>query len=153
MSEAKLHFGGVPTAPMIKRLEAKYPEIDKMRGTILTHEELESIVGEPRDANRYRTIVSAYRKKVWREHGIMISGRGTDGAGFKILTDDEQVAFGADDRGRAKRYARRGFIAVTNVDADNLSPEKKRLRDYEIMSYGRLQAALIARKMLDDKKE
>ena len=138
-----LYFNGLPTGPVVKKLEEKYPNIEDLRGTTLPHEELEAVIGEKRTASRYRTVLSAWRKKLLNESGIVLTGRGAGGEGYRVLSDDDQVSFSVSEQKSGGRKLRKAHVAVVNVDVEKLSPEKLKTREHMMISLGRIQAAML----------
>ena len=139
---AEPYFGGLPTAPQVNKLKEKYADIASMRGKIISHAEVESVIGEKRTANRYKTITGAWRRLVERENGVVISGR-TNGEGFRVLADSEQVTFGVGERKAAGRKVRRWYSSIASVDPGKLTGIERAVRDRELVSAGRIHLAMM----------
>lgn len=138
-----LRFRGVSTDPQVRRLMEHYSDIQALRGTTIPHEDIESVIGERQESNRYRTITNRWRKQVERQTGVVISGRGeAQGVGFRVLTDSEQLGFGVGQRVSAGRRIRRWHTSVSNTDAANLLPAEKVARDFEIAAAAKLYVVM-----------
>ncbi len=144
--ESNLYFNGLPTGPAVKKLEEKWPDVESLRGTMLSHADLEALIGEKRTASRYRTVMSAWRRKLLNESGIVLTGRGAGGEGYRVLSDNDQVSFSVSEERGVGRKLRMCHVAVANVNPEKLSPEKLKIREYMMISMGRIQAAMLHRK-------
>lgn len=145
MSEAnQLYFGGLPTGPQVRKLEEAFPDIESLRASTIPHEEIEAAINEKRGTGRYKTVVDAWRRKVERNTGIVISGLGeAQGIGYRVLAHGEQVGFGVNKRKKASRYIRRGWAAVANTDDDRLSAQERDVKQHEMFAAGKLHALSI----------
>lgn len=136
--------GGLPTGPQVRKLEAHFPDLEAMRGEIITHESIETAIGEKRDSNRYRTVTNAWRRKVERATGIVIDGRGeAQGVGFRVLSHGDQVEFGVGQRRAGARRVRRGYQAVASTREESLTEEQRRVRDHEMAAAAKINAAIM----------
>lgn len=141
---SELHFTGLPTGPQVRKLEEAYPDLNALRGTFITHEAVERIIGEQRESTRYKTVTSAWRRKILNSLGIVLDGQGeAQGVGFRVLTHGEQLHKGVGWRRQAARRIRRSRDVVIWSDEDKLTPEQRRIRDYELAAHARLQAAVL----------
>lgn len=140
----QLYFGGLPTGPELRKLHEAFPDLASLRGTMITHEQLEPIVGAIRKSNRYRTILSRWRKQIEKATGIVIDGTGeAQGVGFMVLADSDQVHFGVNKRKQAQRKIRRWHSSVANVNEEKLTSEERRIREHEMFAAGKIHAALM----------
>lgn len=140
-----IYLGGLPTGPDVRKLEAKFPDLEALRGKIITHEEVEQLLGEPRTSNRYKTVTGAWRRKVEKSTGIVIDGRGeAQGVGFRVLLHGDQVEFGVNQRRAGARRIRRAYQAVASTNEEKLTAEQKRLRDHEIFAAAKINAVMMA---------
>src|SRR5262245_53413982 len=105
--QAKPYFGGIPTEPDVRRLMDRFcaPEPG-----VIPHEEIEKEIREESDSSRYRTIVSAWRRRLRREHNIDTSAE--PGHGIRILTEPERVDVSKRDLGRGVRGIVRSHVRI-----------------------------------------
>jgi hypothetical protein len=73
MAKAIPYYGGVPTKPDVDKLIEKWgiPE----EGTQITYEQIETVLGIKRNgerSSRYRTVVSAWKKRLETEHDVFL---------------------------------------------------------------------------------
>jgi len=142
---SNIYIGGLPTGPQVRQLEAAFSDLENLRGQIITHEQVEKAIGEERDSTRYKTVTSAWRRKVERAAGIVIDGRGeAQGVGFRVLSHGEQVGFGVNQRRAGTRRIKRGYQSVASTNEGKLSLEQKRVRDHEIFAAAKINAAIMA---------
>lgn len=84
---SNVYLGGIPYAPIVKRLEEKFPLPSE--GQIITHEELEVITGETRQTGRYYAVCDAWIKKLLSQQNIHAIWE--KGKGIKILPPAERL--------------------------------------------------------------
>lgn len=156
MKGSQMYFGGLPTGPDIKKLETAFPDMLSLRGTNISHESIEAVLGIRRDSARYKTVCAVWRRKVSRDSGIEIRGDLPEivGVGLRVLSDSEQLHFGGDLRGRAAKRIRRSHIVIGGTDDAKLTPEEKRIKDHGILAARHIHAAMMeSRKFLPSMPE
>lgn len=143
--EAQEYFGGLPTDPEVRKLREHFGDMQKLRGTTISHEDIEKVIGVKREDNRYKTITNAWRKRIRKETGVEIRGDLAEviGIGFRVLTDGEQVTFSTDLRQRGAKRIRHSHIALANTDEEKLTDEQKRERAHGLHAAKMLHTALI----------
>jgi hypothetical protein len=141
----QLYFGGIPTGPEVRKLQEAFGNISDRKGTTIRHEDIEGIIDIPRDSNRYRTVINAWRRKVASESGVEIRGdlREVVGVGFRILSDSEQISFGVSLRNRGGKKIRHSHRAIFNTDDKNLSAEERRIKEHGILAARHIHAAIV----------
>lgn len=143
MSEATIHFGGLPTAPQVRKLEEAYPDLEALRGTNILHADIERLIGEKRGEGRYKTVTNSWRKRA-EDKNFVIDGEGEAvGVGFRVLTHAEQAEHSRKRRKRGIRQIRRGFTEAVGVNTAKLSDEQRRLHEKDMLAFGRLNAAVL----------
>lgn len=147
----KVQFAlGLPTGPDVKRIEDALGDIRTLRGHVIPHDAIESVIKEGRDTNRYRSVVTAWKSKVRREYGIEISGRLPEviGIGHKVLTDAEQLTFGTQCRDWAAKRVRRGYRAIAGTDDSQLTEPQRQIKAHELITARRLATAFVETKRI-----
>jgi hypothetical protein len=130
MSNAVPGFvNGRPTKPDVDRLMAAFGQ-RKRDGSVLKHEEVESVIHEERRSSRYRTVVGAWRKRMVEESGVLIDGRKTRGEGYRFLTAGEMVVYGISEVSQATRKIGRGARAVGLAPDEELTAAERMKRDH-----------------------
>jgi hypothetical protein len=114
-TKAITYFGGVPTAPQVRKLMewAK----DSAPGDSLELSAIAELTGEDVRSNRFRTIVDVFRRALLRDRNFVterIAGMGT----IRILLDSERTGFGARGIRQGSRKVHRsvGVIAATPTE-------------------------------------
>jgi hypothetical protein len=145
MVEAKLHFGGQPTEPEVKKLLEQFPDAEQLRGTIISHEQIEAVLDVKHDSSRYRTITTAWRKTVRNDTGVEISGDSPEivGVGFKVLTHSEQLRYGVSRKMRARRQIIKSHQAIASTDEAQLTAPECSIRDHELFAVKMIHTAMI----------
>ena len=87
MSDKELFFGGVPVGPDVDALDMAFPDLK--HDQILTHDEVSSVVDYPWRSSRYRTVLSAWRKRLFEERQIELQA--IRSVGLKVMTNTERV--------------------------------------------------------------
>lgn len=122
---SKIHFGGLPTGPDVKKLEEAFgtPEPG-----LIKHEEIEAVIGERRGTSRYRTVVNAWRKQLFNTSNV--EARAEPGLGILFMTAKERSENGV----RGIRHAARHVVRVVNrvraVPVDELDEVTRRKHDH-----------------------
>lgn len=126
---SKLFFGGVPTGPEVDRL---MNAISLEAGARVSYEQVEKITGVRATEHRFRTVTSAWRKRVFREKALEIKA---EGGFFVILTADEALTNGITSFHKVGRALGRASVKVSVINETELSSERastKRLLQKEI---------------------
>src|SRR5688500_14685205 len=82
-SMSTLFYGGIPTTPDVNKLTEAF---DPRGGISISYEEIEEIIGAKWPSNRFVTVVSRWRKLMFRERNIQSRA---EGKAIHFLTDDE----------------------------------------------------------------
>ena len=126
MNDARLFFGGIPTAPDVKKLEDRFGILKA--GTLISHAELSSCIGVPWKSTRYRSVVESWRKKLMREHNIDTGAEPS--VGIRILTGPERIAASEADFGSAVKKTRKAVKRIVPIPDEGLSEIEKKTRDH-----------------------
>jgi hypothetical protein len=124
---SKIFARGVPYAEALTRLEKAFPDLKD--GDLVTHEQLEQIIGEPRGSNRYRGTLSSWRRQL-RRRGYWPSGRGrAQGVGLMLCTPRERQAEGVNYAYKALKSSKVAVVCMEGVDTTAYDQKEK--NDYE----------------------
>ena len=126
---SKLLFGGVPTGPEVDRLMAG---IAIEAGVRIPYEKVEELTGVRVNEHRFRTVTTAWRKRVFREKALEVKA---EGGCFVILTPDEALTNGINSFHKVGRALGRTNVKVSVINETALSNERaatKRLLQREI---------------------
>lgn len=126
---SKMFLGGVPTGPEVDRL---IKEIEARPGVEVTYQEVERITGIRQRDNRFRSVTSAWRKRVFRERAIQVKA---EGGRFVMLTPDEALTNGIVSFHKIGRALGRTSVRISVINEAELTPARadtKRLMQREI---------------------
>lgn len=136
MDKQKLFFGGVPTAPDVKRLLEHF---GSPQPRLITHEDVEAVLGITRHTSRYRSVTGAWRKLLEQEHNILVSGAP---GGFQILTSPERIDHAMHQRTKGVRRLVRAMKEIVTVPVHELDDrDKHRHMQVQVTTFKALGAA------------
>lgn len=119
-------FGGIPTKIDVDRLMeliAKFKE-----GDLVPYPDIESSIGEKRTTHRFRSVVTAWRKRLMKEKNFLLIAITNEG--YKIALPDERMTFSAAQAFQGRKKIMRGSAVAAATDETRLSPEHKKLREH-----------------------
>lgn len=122
VSEAKVYFGGVPTDADVEKLRQRYgaPAI----GTRISYNDLQIVTGCAKMSNRFKTVVEAWRRKLEREHNLLL--KAIPGIGYEVLDNHGRVNLaGTMHHHGLRKIMRAGMIAATTERAELSEPERR----------------------------
>lgn len=131
-----MYFGGVPTAIEVDKLLKTYSTVEV--GRIITHEEIEALVGVERARNlsRYHTITTRFAAKIFRQYNVrLLSLRGV---GYRVLSPNERVDLSIDSAGSAVRHLGRALRDVVSAPRIEMNETEKQRADHVQATIGRL---------------
>ena len=131
----KLYFGGVPTDPEVKRLAEAFGTPDP---GLIPYEQLEAVVDVTRETNRFRTILTRWRRRLLQEQNIYTAA--IQGAGIKVLNEPERTEAVERLQGRASSTQRRVLFHAVRIRVELLDSIYRARVDHL-----RIQAARAAR--------
>ena len=126
---------GIPTRPDVKLLLKAFPEL-KRDGSVISHAEVEEVIGVHHKSNRYRSVVTAWRKVLESEQGICLDGMGAAGQGFVVLSAPEMPKFGRKKLRQATKAAKRGFVVAGLAPDSELNTTDRAKRDHVLLHLG-----------------
>jgi len=143
-----VYFGGIPTGPDVKKLIDAF-ELSKMvPGYTIPYSEVEKIIEQQSDSNRWRSVTDAWRKKVERDYGIFIgcdSVKSNDDSEeyekvFCILTEGGKVELTGKKLRTAVRSAKRSYVIAGSIDVKKLSDDQKKTYDFNRLTSANIMA-------------
>jgi hypothetical protein len=145
MSDLKLWKGGLPYGPQVKKLEDAYaaPEED----SLISHEELQKLTGEPKASQRYYGIVNSWRKRLFNELGI--DSAWIPGEGVKILPPADRLHASEVDFKHGLRKTKRAVRRLAATPRDRLDDMGQKRYDHAAVVMAKLKGeADLAQKQL-----
>lgn len=132
--DGKLYFGGMSTDIELKALMDAYGEAET--GTLIPHEDLESLVGSERNTNRFRTVVARWKRTMFAKCNLEVAARPREG--YVVLTPSERVQKASDDTKRIQTGLRRVHYRFAAVPREQLSQQDARRADYSQVMIAKL---------------
>lgn len=120
MSEQKIFSGGIPVRPDVERLKKA---ISIEPGELIEHSVIEKVLGLNRKMNRYRTIISSWRKTIEREYLLRLDGEA--GVGYRVLNPEQAVSRSAKDIDYITNQTRKAAVRVEMIDTTELPEQSK----------------------------
>lgn len=122
MGKSTLFFGGVPTA---REVDLLMNAVVAEPGTSVAYGELSELCGEPVGTNRFKTIVSAWRRRVFRESGMLTKA---EGGVVYFLTADAAQAEEIKHVNRIGRATGRHVRHVAAIRSEDLTTDERRAK-------------------------
>lgn len=123
---SKHHFGGLSTAPDVKKLDEAFPTLREDQ--ILTADELAAIIGEAPGSRRFRTVLHAWCNHVAHERNqAVVSLRGI---GYHVLCEPGRIQRGAQQFRLAVRGIGRAGESLAAIRSEKLDDADKRRLDH-----------------------
>lgn len=129
---------GMPTDIDVKKLVERYaiPPI----GRTIEYAEIAETIGYPVKSNRWLTVVTSWKKRLYREHGILFGT--VNGVAFRVLDNHDHVAVASSKQERGMRQLRKGAIIATGTDREGLSEAECNTLDHVRHNYATVKLAV-----------
>lgn len=138
--------GGISTEPEVNELFEKFGI--PIAGQQFSYREIETVLRISRTATRWKSVVGAWRKRLFRQHNILL--KAIPNEGFQAMGNSERVTFSSGlFKGGLKRLSQAATVA-SSTDRTGLSDEEKAAADH-IQKTGanlRLAAQTAARQLV-----
>lgn len=115
MMATNVFFGGVPTGAEVNKLIEAFGV--PAEGETITHEEIEAALGLAKDTNRYRTVTTAWRKKMLVDNNLDTCA--VPGEGFRFMPPAERVSAGLKGIKQASKKQLKSIKRVCSVRTDD----------------------------------
>ena len=107
---------GIPSSPDVYKLLARF----KLQpGVDIPHEEVEACIGVARGTSRYRSVTTAWRRRVEREQNLFVDS--TPSKGFRVLLPTERVSHCMGKVASGARIVRKSGARAAMIPPDTLS--------------------------------
>jgi hypothetical protein len=118
---------GVPTAPDVKRLDEALGV--PIEGSVILYDRLSEIIQAPKKSNRFRTVLNAWRRKLFREHNIELDPTG-DAQGLIVLPPGGRIGKAVRNHASGRRKQKRAWYLSSMTDRERLSPTERNAQDF-----------------------
>jgi len=130
---------GIPTEPDVKRLSDKYPS--PKPGVLMTYDELAETIHESKTSHRFRSVLYAWRKRLFTEQNIFL--KPVTGKGLEAATGSDRIHIsGSRYKSGLRKVARASDVAVRTND-DGLTPDEKKVRNHLVTVSASIRLAAI----------
>ena len=134
--------GGVPYALDVRRLSEAFNGDDLTEGRMISHQEIEAVLGESKGTRRYYSVVNSWIRKQRHEHARVLTWQ--PGVGLTVLTPSGVLGH-AELRTRHKARQLGGAVKLFRwVDRARLDEAEKPRLDFQIQYSARMAAAVAA---------
>lgn len=116
----KVYGRGIPTLIDVEKLRQAFGNPE--RGSTLTYGELESVINQDRKSYRFRTVVHAWRSKLYREAHLIL--RAIPNVGLEVCDAHGEIDYAGRQNKAGMKKIRRAAIVATYVDRSKLTPEE-----------------------------
>jgi hypothetical protein len=114
---AKVYFNGAPTGPDVRRLMDKWPKIKA--NDAFTYEEVEAVIEYKRDEYRFKSIVTAWRKKLYGQYNIILECIPT--VGYEALDGSGRINKASKTLNYGLRRVRRAWSVAATTEKAQLT--------------------------------
>lgn len=123
--KGKLYFGGIPVEPSVIAIRERYPDAMLKEGMEISYPELAKIIGSESGTSRFKTVTTAWRRKVEMDSGIIIGC--IPGIAFKVLPPAERFECSMTKTRQRIKSVKRGMTLRATVKRVDI-PEADRAR-------------------------
>lgn len=117
---SKIYGKGIPTLIDVERLRQVFGNPE--RGSTLTYAEIESVLNLDRKSYRFRTVVHAWRAKLYREAKLIL--RAIPNVGLEVCDAHGEIDYAGRQNKAGMKKIRRAAIVAIHVDRSKLTPEE-----------------------------
>jgi len=135
---AKIYKNGLPYAPDIRRLDDAFPTPEE--GQVLRYEQFEEVLNYSRVETRFRTVISSWRRTLWRTRNI--DTEAVPSVGIKILEPADRVKIREKDMILKARLLGRTRQRFASAPRERLNVEGQQRYDHVMLYTGRVQQAI-----------
>lgn len=121
MAATHIFSGGIPTDPDVKKLMTALGTIQP--GLIVRHDDIEGILKLKRGTPRYRTVVAAWRRRMFNEQNIDMDA--ISGLGFRVLKPFERVTSSTRDFRQGVRKIGKSVRRIVAAPLEELSTREQ----------------------------
>lgn len=137
---SKVFFGGLPTDVDVRILREHFGV--PTEGALMPFDDVAALIKTPLGSARFRTVTTAWRKALEREHNLIIvvqQGR------FVAAKPGERIDLGSRKLRMGARAFRRAHIVVETTDRARLTEAERKQADHVSMTTATaMQAARVA---------
>lgn len=122
----ELFLGGIPTEPDVQKLIDAFK--DPSEGQIITWQEIANVIEEPYGSSRFRTVVTAWRKRLFRTRNIHLLIK--RGQGLYAGSPPERIRDSGKRFVKGYRTIHRASVVSAATDRSRLTENEKKEQDF-----------------------
>ena len=127
MSNPNMLFnGGIPTAPDVQRIMERTGDLQT--GDCVTYEQIEQAINEKKSSNRFRSVVTSWKNKMFRENNQVLEA--VANVGYKVLDGSERVDFSGRKVKQGFRRIRKGAVVARQTRREGLTACQAKALDH-----------------------
>jgi hypothetical protein len=102
-------------------------------GTVISHETLSKIIGHASTSQRYKAVINSWRKRMYREHRLEITGQHSEarGVGLLVCTQEQRLMLYQDRTERTVKADIRSYLVGGTIRSGEL--EEQDQQQYKIL--------------------
>jgi hypothetical protein len=120
--------GGIPTEPDVRKLMDAFGV--PIEGALFSHESISRIIECHPKSHRYRSVTTAWRKKLEHEHNVVLIAE--RGYGLKAATPDDRVEHGHGKLRSGQRITRRAYRVIGTTDLSRATPANRKQAERDL---------------------
>jgi len=121
MATATIFSSGIPTEPDVKKLLTTFTNLKA--GVVITHTDIENTINVKPGTARYRTIVTAWRRRLLNEQNIDMEA--VPSVGLRVLEPFERTTVSVRDFRRGVRRIGKSMSRIKRVPVEQLTPQEQ----------------------------
>lgn len=137
MSRTMIFGGGVPTAPDVKKI------VDSIgipkEGAVVKYTQLERLLHLKRDSFRFRTVLNAWKRKLFAENNVLMTAVPT--VGYKAADPSERIVESKSRVRSGFKKVKMGSVVAQATDRARLSDDEKIQQTKLAMIHGQILLA------------
>ncbi len=122
-----LYRGNLPTDIDIKKIRDAHPDSSLSEGDIVEYAELERLINVSKNTNRFKTVVSRWKKSLESSVGIVMSC--VRNVGYQVQNDSGKLEMASDKQDSANRAIKRSVSLLSLIDTTRLEERNKKQYD------------------------
>ena len=126
MSAPKLFFGGIPTKAEVDALMVVAKSYGE--GETIPYAMIETAIGCGRKTSRGATIVSSFKRRMFRECNVLLVA--DNGKGYRLADPKERISSSSSLVAAGRRRIVKAATVAASTDAHRLDDEGKKLREH-----------------------
>jgi len=135
--EGKIGFGGMPTDAEVRQLMERFGV--PTEGEEISYDAITEVIGYGNNPNRWRTVVAAWRKRLFRDSNIIMRA---GGGMFVVLDPAARVDHSISGMKAGARKVRRSERVIVRTERNRLDEGYKAKYDHAINSASAIRLAL-----------